>query len=39
MKEASRALREKIGRGEFASPIDAEVERFYQEAKRAREAR
>ena len=37
LKEASRALREKIGRGEFSSPIDAEVDRFYQEAKRARD--
>jgi hypothetical protein len=37
MKEASNALREKISRGEISSPIDAEVDRFYQEAKRARE--
>ena len=36
MKEASNALREKIGRGEFALPIDAEVDRFYQEAREAR---
>jgi len=39
MKAASNALREKIGRGEIASPIDAEVDRFYQEAKRARWAK
>jgi len=39
MKEASNALREKIARGELASPTDAEVDRFYREAKRAREAR
>lgn len=37
-KQASRALRDKIGRGEIASPIDAEVDRFYREARRARES-
>jgi DNA-binding transcriptional MerR regulator len=36
MKEASNNLREKIRQGEFSSPIDAEVDRFYQDAKRAR---
>jgi len=38
LKEASNALRDKIKRGEFSAPIDAEVDRFYQEARRAREA-
>ncbi|MBO0749240.1 MAG: MerR family transcriptional regulator [Porphyrobacter sp.] len=37
IKEASKTLREKIRQGEFSSPIDAEVDRFYQEARRARE--
>ena len=38
-KEASKTLREKINRGELASPIDPEVERFYREATAARDAR
>ena len=36
LKEASNGLREKITRGEFSAPIDAEVDRFYQEAREAR---
>jgi len=39
MKQAAHDLRGKIEQGEFASPIDAEVDRFYREARRAREAR
>jgi len=38
LKEASNNLREKIKRGEFSAPIDAEVDRFYQEAREARKA-
>jgi DNA-binding transcriptional MerR regulator len=37
MKAAARNLRGKIEQGEFASPIDAEVDRFYREARQARE--
>ena len=36
MKEMSKSLGEKIKQGELASPIDAEVDRFYREATRAR---
>jgi DNA-binding transcriptional MerR regulator len=36
MKEMSNALREKIKQGELASPIDADVDRFYREATQAR---
>lgn len=35
-KEASKALREKIRRGELAPPIDPEIDRFYREATQAR---
>jgi DNA-binding transcriptional MerR regulator len=38
MKKASKTLRDKIKQGEFSSPIDAEVDRFYQDAKQARDA-
>jgi hypothetical protein len=37
LKEASNALRHQIKQGEISSPIDPEVDRFYQEAKQARE--
>jgi DNA-binding transcriptional MerR regulator len=37
LKEASNALRDKIKQGEISSPIDPEVDRFYQEAKQARD--
>lgn len=36
LKEASNGLREKITRGEFSAPIDAEVDRFYRETREAR---
>jgi hypothetical protein len=36
MKEMSKSLGEKIKQGELASPIDAEVDRFYREATKAR---
>jgi DNA-binding transcriptional MerR regulator len=39
MKEAANTLRGKIDKGEFSSPIDAEVDRFYHEARRARDAK
>ena len=39
LKEASNALREKIKQGGLAPPIDQEVDRFYREATRARDAR
>ena len=38
-KQAAKNLRENIKTGELSSPIDAEVDRFYQEAARARRAR
>ena len=37
LKEASNALRDKIKQGEISSPIDAEVDRFYREAREARQ--
>jgi DNA-binding transcriptional MerR regulator len=38
LKEATKNLRGKIEQGELASPIDADVHRFYKEAARARDA-
>jgi DNA-binding transcriptional MerR regulator len=38
MKAMSKTLGEKVRQGELASPIDAEVHRFYKEAVQAREA-
>ena len=38
MKEMSKNLRSKIEQGELASPVDAEVHRFYKEAAQARDA-
>jgi hypothetical protein len=38
LKEWSNNLRGKIEQGELASPIDADVHRFYREAARARDA-
>jgi DNA-binding transcriptional MerR regulator len=38
LKEWSNNLRGKIKQGDLPPPIDAEVDRFYQEAKRARRA-
>ena len=37
MKEMSKNLSAKIKQGELASPIDAEVHRFYKEAAQARD--
>lgn len=36
MKELSKALRETITQGDLPPPIDAEVDRFYREARQAR---
>lgn len=38
MKEASKNLSKTIGQGDLSPPIDAEVYRFYREAKQARDA-
>jgi DNA-binding transcriptional MerR regulator len=38
MKAAAHDLRGKIEQGDFTSPIDAEVDRFYREARKARGA-
>jgi hypothetical protein len=38
MKAAAKSLRETIKQGELPPPIDAEVDRFYQQASRARQA-
>jgi len=37
-KEAAKSLSEKIKQGALASPIDAEIDRFYREASGARKA-
>jgi hypothetical protein len=38
MKQAAHDLRGKIEQGDLTSPIDAEVDRFYREARKARGA-